>query len=101
MEQKIYQATSNILAFKKIKFGHVIYLSKYYEAIENIEGVTYVTILADDFSREGKRTLEDNKGKIQLRPSELPRIPGTDVNDSSEDAAFIGGIHIVELEGGY
>ena len=99
MEKKIYAAASDILAFEKVKFGQIIYLSKYYEAIENIEGVTYVTI--HSFTRQGEAGPEDDAGKIQLKPSELPRIPGTDINDNELDAQYVGGIRIVELDGGY
>ncbi|WP_218142984.1 baseplate J/gp47 family protein [Nitrosomonas marina] len=99
MRQKIYEAAGKILSFDNTRFGQIIYLSKFYEAIENIEGVTYVTI--HSFKREGRSGPDDDDGKIQLKHSELARIPGSDVNDSAEDMTYLGGIKLIKLDGGY
>lgn len=99
MQQNIYEATGNILSFGNTLFGQIIYLSKFYEAIENIEGVTYATI--HSFKREGAIGPDDDGGKIQLKISELARIPGSDVNDSEDDMQYLGGINLIKLDGGY
>ena len=38
------QAGGNLLAFDQVDFGQTIYLSKFYEALEAIEGIDYVNI---------------------------------------------------------
>lgn len=96
---KVEQAVADLLAFDNVDFGQVIYLSKFYEAIEAIDGVAYVTI--EEFEREGEPGADDGPGRIQLKPSEIPRIPGTSVEDPAADADYAGGLKIVEIEGGY
>lgn len=99
MRLKIEQAVANLLAFDNVDFGQVIYLSKFYEAIEAIDGVAYVTI--EEFEREGVPGPEDGPGRIQLDPSEIPRVPGSSVEDQAADAEYVNGLKILEIEGGY
>lgn len=100
MRKKIEQAVSEILDFDNVDFGQIIYLSKFYEKIEAVEGVTFVTLT--EFRREGQASEEDDNGKIQLRPNEIPRIPGIAVEDSADDIVYVNGLNIVsDIEGGY
>lgn len=99
MQSKIETAVADLLAFENVDFGHVVYLSKFYEAIEALEGVTYVTV--EEFYREGDAGPNDDFGKIQLSANEVPRIPGSDVEDSDDDMDYAAGLKVVEIEGGY
>jgi len=100
MQSKVEKAVAKILSFDEVRFGMAIYLSKFYEAIEDIEGVTFVTIT--QFSRSGTAGEDDEQGVIILRPNEVPRIPGIAVEDSSEDLEYINGLKIDgEIVGGY
>lgn len=98
-QRRVEQAVAELLAFDNVDFGQVIYLSKFYEAIEAIEGVEYVTI--DEFEREGEPGDQDNAGRIVLAGSEIPRLPGSSVEDPAEDAAYAGGLNIISITGGY
>lgn len=88
IQEKVREAAGNLLAFRNVDFGHTLYLSKFYEAVENVEGVNYVTIT--EFRRENTKTGEHREtGKIQLKENEIPVIP-TDVEDSD----YVGGIRV-------
>ncbi len=99
MQVKIEEAVANLLAFDNVDFGQIIYLSKFYEAIEAIEGVRFVTV--SEFFREGVAGPDDDPGKIQLSPSEIPRIPGSAVEDPETDQTYAAGVRLVAIEGGY
>jgi hypothetical protein len=97
--RKVEQAVAQLLAFDNVDFGQVIHLSKYYEAIESIDGVAYVTI--DEFTREGGAGPDDSSGRIVLAGGEIPRVPGSSVEDAASDAAYVSGLNITAIEGGY
>lgn len=75
--EEVRQAGGALLAFETVDFRKPIYLSKFYEAIEDIEGVAFVNIR--EFRREGgpvpdgvdpSRHVEPS-GKIELEEYEL------------------------------
>lgn len=99
IRRKVEQAVADLLAFDNVDFGQVIHLSKFYEAIEAIDGVEYVTI--DEFEREDPPEDEENAGRIVLLSSEIPRLPGSSVEDPAEDADYASGLKIAEIKGGY
>lgn len=79
IKEKVKKAAGTILAFDNVDFGQTIYLSKFYEAIEAIEGVEFVTIT--EFRREPPPDKPGEPGKIQLKDYEIPAIPyDTDYN---------------------
>jgi predicted phage baseplate assembly protein len=96
---KVEQAVTALLAFENVDFGQVIFLSKFYEAIEAIDGVAYVVI--DEFEREGGAGPDDSAGRIQLAGGEIPRMPHSFVEDPVSDAGYANGLRIIEIEGGY
>jgi Baseplate J-like protein len=53
VKAQVQQAAGQLLAFEQVDFAQTVYLSKFYEAIETVEGVKHVTIT--EFRRE--RTL--------------------------------------------
>lgn len=99
MQIQVEQAVANLLAFENVDFGQVIFLSKFYEAIEAIDGITFVTI--ESFAREGEAGPDDGIGRIQLSPSEIPRTPFSSVEDPDTDAIFVNGLQVISIEGGY
>ncbi len=88
IEEKVRGAGGNLLAFDNVDFGHTLYLSKFYEAVEAVEGVEYVTIT--EFRREDTKSEEHREtGKIQLKENEIPVVPS-----DAEDSDYAGGIYV-------
>ena len=80
-----------MLAFENVRFQQTVYLSKFYEAIEAIEGVAFVNI--SEFRREGQASgVVEPSGKIELGAHEIPTVPG-------DNPAYAAGLR-VELEEG-
>ncbi len=91
VKEHVQQAVSKLLAFENVGFQQTVYLSKFYEAIEAIEGVAFVNI--SEFRREGQLSgLVVPSGKIELGAHEIPTVP-------SENPDYTGGLR-VELEEG-
>ena len=87
----VQQAVSTLLAFEHVTFQQTVYLSKFYEAIEAIEGIAFVNI--SEFRREGQSSgVVEPSGKIELGAHEIPTIPG-------DNPAYAAGLR-VELEEG-
>ena len=93
IKEKVYDAVSSLLAFDNVEFSDKLYLSKFYEAIENIEGVDYVTI--KQFTTKEEGTIETD-GIIALETNEIPRIP----DDPEDNGNYARGIYITSLHGG-
>ena len=90
MEKRITAAAAGLLAFDSVDFGQTLYISKFYEALEAIEGVAYVTITEFRTEAEAADTLPDD-GKISLRISEIPKIPDKPENpDAPGDDTHYG-----------
>lgn len=77
---KVKEAGRDLLAFDNVDFAKTIYLSKFFEAIEAIEGVKFVNIA--EFWRDGKlpnngQPPEDfeSSGKLLFESNEIPKIP--------------------------
>ncbi|MDN3522554.1 baseplate J/gp47 family protein [Halomonas ramblicola] len=88
---EIRTAAGALIAFDNVDFGRPLYLSKFYEAIEAIEGVAFVTIT--EFRRIGHDGLsEATLGKLEFAEYELPRAP--------VEAPYRGGVKIA-VSGGY
>ncbi len=91
VKEHVQQAVSKLLAFEHVTFQQTVYLSKFYEAIEAIDGVAFVNI--SEFRREDQPAdLVDPSGKIELGAHEIPTVP-------SDDPAYTAGLR-VELEEG-
>lgn len=89
--EQVKTAAGELLAFDNVDFGQPIYLSKFYEKIEAIDGVAFVTIT--EFRRPGQSGPPvEASGKILLAESELATIP--------DSPAYAGGIRVV-TQGGY
>lgn len=91
IREQVQQAAGGLLAFANVDFGKTLYLSKFYEAIEAIEGVDHVTIT--QFQRAEKlpgptEVKVEPAGKIELGVNEIPQIP-----DDSPD--YSSGIKVI------
>lgn len=88
---RLVQAAGELLAFENVDFGQTIYLSKFYEQSEKIEGVLFVNIT--EFRRgDAKPATVEASGKIELGPNEIPIVPG--------DSDYAAGIKVVIITKG-
>ncbi len=85
MRGRITEKAGALLSFDQVDFGRPVYLSKFYEAIEQMDGVEYVNIT--EFRRQVQPAGHiEPSGKIELKPGEIARIPA--------DAAYKDGIRV-------
>jgi len=94
VSSEVLRVTNDLLAFDNVDFAQKIYVSKFYEAIEAIDGIEYVTIT--EFRREGNPGPNDEPGKIELSEREIPRTP----DEISDGVLYAEGIRIL-ASGGY
>ncbi len=88
IREKVLAATYQLLAFDNVDFAQTLYISKFYEAIEAIEGVTHVTI--DEFRRKDTQTSDHiGLGKIEMGTNEVPVI-----SSEPTDADYARGIKV-------
>lgn len=90
---KVQAAARGLLGFSSVDFGQVIYLSKFYEAIEAIEGVAFVNI--SEFRLEKQTIPVEPEGKLVLAANEIPKIP-----DEPGDEPYAEGLRVT-VTGGY
>ena len=91
VKEQVQQAVSKLLAFENVNFQQTVYLSKFYEAIEAIDGVAFVNI--SEFRREGQPAgFVQPLGKIALGAYEIPTVPGA-------PPAYAGGLRVELVEG--
>lgn len=81
----VARAGAALLAFDAVDFGQSVYLSAFYERIQEVPGVLFVTIT--EFRREGAGAVVEPSGRIQLDPQELPAVPA--------DPAYADGLRVV------
>lgn len=88
---QVQAAAGSLLSFDNVDFAQPIYLSKFYEKIEALDGVDYVNIT--EFCRDSPCPgAVEVSGKLTLSSNEIPVIP-----DNTEYAAGIK----VSATGGY
>jgi hypothetical protein len=91
VQANVQQAAAALLAFDNVDFGQTIYLSKFYEVIEQIPGVLFVNI--SEFRRGDQPTPPVQRfGKVELAANEVPIAPS--------DAAYAQGIQVVIIDQG-
>lgn len=90
VEEQVRKAAGAVLAFGRVDFAETLYLSKFYEAIEAVEGVEFVNI--KEFRRAGPTDpAVEPTGRIALKANEIPKVP--------DDPAYAGGIKVAVVEG--
>jgi len=97
VKEQVQTAAGGLLDFANVDFGQSLYLSKFYEAIEALDGIDYVTIT--QFNRVPSSPLSNEdpitKGKIELGVNEIARKPGWMPNDPASDQDYSSGIKII------
>ena len=87
VKEKVQTASAKLLAFDNVDFAQTIYLSKFYEAIEAVEGVEYVTINEFRCQDDTAGSVEPS-GKIVLNDNEIPIVP-------AGETSYTKGIQVV------
>ena len=93
VREQVRAAGGALLAFDNVDFGKAVYLSKFFEAIEAIEGVEFVNI--SEFRRYDSEALFESHGRIVMGVNEIPVAP-------LEVPGYEGGIQVLlpeEVEG--
>ena len=92
VKDQVETAAAALLAFDAVNFAQTIYLSKFYEAIEAIDGVKGVNI--SEFRKDGETAgTVDPEGKLVMGSNEIPIIPESDAN-------YAKGIYVFAEGGG-
>lgn len=87
--ENVRKAAAALLAFEKVNFGSKVYLSKFYDVIEDVDGVLYVIIT--EFGRDKAVPGEVEKdGVIEMDADEIPVVP--------EESAYSTGINLAVLQ---
>lgn len=90
IKERVIAACYELLKFDNVDFAQTLYISKFYEAIEGIEGVNFVTI--NEFRREKpwpENTDPMAVGKIEMNENEIPVIPS-----GPHDTLYAQGIRV-------
>jgi hypothetical protein len=69
---RVRQAAARLLAFERVDFSQPVYLSRFYDEIQSVPGVVFVSIT--EFRREDRT--DPPLGKLELGVNEMPVIPG-------------------------
>lgn len=88
-------AAAQLLAFDQVDFARTIYLSKFYEALEAIDGIEFVNVTEFRSRRDPAGTV-NALGKIELGSNEIAKAPDDPIND----VAYLGGVQLV-VTGGF
>jgi len=86
VKEQVQAAAGALLAFENVDFKQTIYLSKFYEAIEAIPGVEYVTVT--EFRREDQLLAVDREGRVTMGDNEIPIPP-------ADEADYSGGVRVL------
>lgn len=100
VKEKVIATVAEMLAFANVDFAQPLYLSRFYDAIQDIEGVKSVSIsqFRTDIQRlQAPQTFIAADGTIQLSENEIPMIPD---GSAAGDNEYIGGIQLVSVQGG-
>lgn len=73
---QVEQAVAALLAFDTVDFAQTLYVSKFFEKIEDVDGVRFVNIT--EFRREDSAEMFPASGKLVMGVSEIPIIPDVD-----------------------
>ncbi|MGH4008696.1 MAG: baseplate J/gp47 family protein [Pseudonocardiaceae bacterium] len=74
--EQVRQGVRALLAFDNVTFLQVLYLSKFYEAIEAIDGVAGVNI--SEFTRPGLSEAEQREGRLVMVENQLAQVPSSE-----------------------
>ncbi|MET9405998.1 baseplate J/gp47 family protein [Streptomyces sp. NPDC002935] len=90
VQERVRQTTRALLAFDRTDFGQTVYLSRFYEEIQNTPGVRYANIT--EFRRGPADPVFKPSGKLEFEQFELP-VP-------ADDSEHPGGIALSVIDRG-
>ena len=96
LEQAKQQVANKLLGFENVDFGKTIYLSKFFEVLEDIPGIAFVRIT--EFRREREMRPDQSGitiGKLLFEKHELPSIPNQRDDVVNHDAFYADGIQVL------
>lgn len=88
-------AAAQLLAFDTVDFARTVYLSKFYEALEAIDGIDFVNVTEFRSERDVAGTVNP-QGKLDFEANEIPKAP----DDPLTDTAYQAGVQMI-VEGGF
>jgi len=74
VKENVRKAAASLLAFETVDFGSTVYLSKFYDVIEDVDGVVFVTITEFGRDTANPGSVEQD-GVITITDDEIPVIP--------------------------
>ena len=77
IERQAREAIRAVLSFERADFGQTIYLSKFFEAVESIDGVAGLNIT--EFAVADQEQPVQALGKIQLSETQVASVPALDL----------------------
>jgi hypothetical protein len=95
LSHRAREAAARLLAFDNVDFARTIYLSKFYEAIEAIEGIEFVNVSEFRSQRDPADTV-NALGKIELGSNEIAKVPDNQLTDG----AYLAGARLI-VSGGF
>jgi baseplate J-like protein len=95
VSQLAADAAARLLAFDEVDFARTVYLSKFYEALEAIDGIDFVNVTEFRSERDAPDTV-NALGKIELGSNEIAKAP----DDPVADIPYLSGVKLV-VDGGF
>jgi hypothetical protein len=98
VERQVRATAGALLAFDNVDFARPLYLSRFYEVIEAIDGVLYANV--SEF-RRADRPPDPSNPAIKVDPTGVIALGEHELPTPSGDDGYEGGIRVVVKEGGF
>jgi predicted phage baseplate assembly protein len=98
VELEVRSAAGALLAFENVDFAMPIFLSRFYEVIESIDGVEFANV--SEF-RRADRAPDPSDPAITVEPSGRITLGENEIPVPAPDADHAGGLKVLVVEGGY
>jgi hypothetical protein len=89
---QVQQAINGLFAMERLEFRQSFYISKVYEAIENLPGVAFVQVSFERTPADETQAQEARNGIISLQTKEFPQKGRLELPDNSDTQRLIGGL---------
>lgn len=80
VKENVLKTVSDLLSFDNVSFKQKLFLSQFYNAIVDIDGVLYATITEFRTEKQDPGTISGD-GKIELSKNQLPKVPDEKIKD--------------------
>ena len=98
IELEVRSVAGALLGFDNVDFAMPVFLSRFYEVIEAIEGVNFANV--SEF-RRADRPPDPSNPAIQVDPSGKIILSANEIPIPSPKPDYAGGVKVVVVEGGY